>query len=331
MTSRYDTVTSEFIPLIERIELLDRKRLMAYGCIPFDYEIKNSSGMFSLPRRITYHNEGKFTFSVHPLIDILTANQMFDYRLKKTHFPIKATFSLSLNEYVRNRRLAEANYDLVNGGKVTDIAFKYGYQSVDGFSRAFTKWSGLLPSEAAKQKKCISFPRFNFSITVKGGNRMECRIIEKAAFNFAGVSARVPMQFEGVNQEIVKLVQSITQRQKNELHRLQNTEPFEIVNVSYNSDTDFMKEEGYLTHLIGVLTTEEDMGEGLEKIPMKACTWAVFPNEGPYPSTLQNTYARTYSEWFLTSGYELAESLSFSFTKPPISDHCPCIGSNLRR
>ena len=48
---------------------------------------------------------------------------------------------------------------------------------------------------------------------------------------------------------------------------------------------------------------------------MKACTWAVFPNEGPYPSTLQNTYARTYSEWFLTSGYELAESLSFSFTK----------------
>ena len=50
LTSRYDTVTGEFIPLIERIGLLDRKRLMAYGCIPFDYEIKNSSGMFSLPR-----------------------------------------------------------------------------------------------------------------------------------------------------------------------------------------------------------------------------------------------------------------------------------------
>ena len=81
---------------------------------------------------------------------------------------------------------------------------------------------------------------------------MEYKLIEKAAFNFAGVSARVPMQFEGVNQEIVKLAQSITQRQKDELHRLQNTEPFEIVNVSYNSDTDFMKEEGYLTHLIGV-------------------------------------------------------------------------------
>lgn len=221
----------------------------------------------------------------HLLDDDVIDNALGNISVSKLHFKNIFFFltGISLNEYVRNRRLAEANYDLVNGGKVSDIAFKYGYQSVDGFSRAFKKWSGLLPSEAA--------------------------------FNFAGVSARVPMQFEGVNQEIVKLAQSITQRQKDELHRLQNTEPFEIVNVSYNSDTDFMKEEGYLTHLIGVLTKEEDIGEGLEKIPMKACTWAVFPNEGPYPSTLQNTYARTYSEWFLTSGYELAESLSFSFTK----------------
>lgn len=253
----------------------------------------------------------------HLLDDAVIDNALGNISVSKLHFKNIFFFltGISLNEYVRNRRLAEANYDLVNGGEITDIAFKYGYQSVDGFSRAFKKWSGLLPSEIARQKKCISFPRFNFSITVKGGNRMECRIIEKAAFYFAGVSARVPMQFEGVNQEIVKLAQSITQRQKNELHRLQNADPFEIVNVSYNSDTDFMKEEGYLTHLIGVLTTEEDIGEGLEKIPMKACTWAIFPNEGPYPSTLQNTYARTYSEWFLTSGYELAESLSFSFTK----------------
>lgn len=112
--SRFDT--SEDITSI-RVGLDNRKRLMAYGCIPFDYEIKNSSGMFSLPRRITYHNEGKFTFSVHPLIDILTANQMFDYRLKKTHFPIKATFSLSLNEYVI---FGNIKIYLTNDGVVVD-------------------------------------------------------------------------------------------------------------------------------------------------------------------------------------------------------------------
>lgn len=58
---------------------------------------------------------------------------------------------MSLNEYVRNRRLSEANRELLDGGKVTDIAFKYGYRSVDGFTRAFKNWCGFLPSDVLKR------------------------------------------------------------------------------------------------------------------------------------------------------------------------------------
>ncbi len=39
---------------------------------------------------------------------------------------------------------------------------------------------------------------------------MVFRIENKPAFNLVGVSKRVPMQFEGVNNEIVMLAQSIT-------------------------------------------------------------------------------------------------------------------------
>lgn len=234
-----------------------------------------------------------------------------DYHFKKIFFCLT---SMTLNEYIKNRRLSEANKELLDGEKVTDIAFKYGYQSLDGFTRAFKKWSGFLPSEVFKKKESKVFPQFNFTITVKGGNSMECKIIEKQAFNFVGVSKRVPMKFEGINDEIMKLAQSITPKQREEMHRLRNIEPYEIVNVSYESDTNFMKEEGELTHLIGVLTTEEEISEQLEKLSVDAYTWAVFPNEGPFPFTLQNTMGRIYSEWFLTSGYELANSLSFSFT-----------------
>ena len=144
---------------------------------------------------------------------------------------------------------------------------------------------------------------------------MDCRIVEKPGFYFAGVSKRVPMQFEGVNHEIVKLAQSITEEQRMEMYRLRTVEPLEIVNVSYHSDTDFKKEEGYLTHMIGVLTTESKAGAGLETVPVKAGIWAVFPNKGPFPFTLQDTMARIYSEWFMTSDYELAEAMSFSFTR----------------
>lgn len=144
---------------------------------------------------------------------------------------------------------------------------------------------------------------------------MEFRIVDKPAFNLVGVSKRVPMQFEGVNNEIVKLAESITDEQREEMHSLQNIEPYEIVNASYDADFNFLKEEGYLTHLIGVLTTENQVSEKLEKVPVEAYTWAVFPNEGPFPSTLQNTMAKIYSEWLPSSGYEVINAPHFSFTK----------------
>lgn len=235
-----------------------------------------------------------------------------DYHFRRIFF---ALTGMTLNEYVKNRRLSEANRQLLQGVPVTELAFQYGYQSVDGFTRAFKKWSGILPSQAARRKQCKTFQKLQFVVTVKGGATMEYRIVEKPEFVFAGVSKRVPMQFEGVNNEILKLAQSITPEQREEMHRLQNTEPREIVNVSYESDTLFMEEAGELTHLIGVLTTRDDISGQLSTLPVKAHTWAVFPNEGLFPAVMQDTMAKIYSEWFTTSDYELAEPFSFSFTK----------------
>lgn len=235
-----------------------------------------------------------------------------DYHFRTVFFHLAG---MTLNEYVKNRKLSEANKDLLSGEKVTDVAFKYGYQSVDGFTRAFKKWSGFLPSDVTKTGVSKTFPKLTFIISVKGGTAMEFRIEEKPAFYLVGVSKRVPMQFEGVNHEIVKLAESITEEQKKEMHTLQNIEPYEIVNASYHADANFQKEEGYLTHLIGVLTTKEEISDQLDKVQVEAYTWAIFPNEGPFPSTLQETMAKTYSEWLPSSNYEVINAPHFSFTK----------------
>jgi AraC-like DNA-binding protein len=39
-----------------------------------------------------------------------------------------------------------------------NIAFKYGYQSIEGFSRAFRDWSGQAPSEVMKTQIQKIFP-----------------------------------------------------------------------------------------------------------------------------------------------------------------------------
>ena len=88
--------------------------------------------------------------------DISQIVGLSDYHFKRM-FSYMA--GMSLNEYIKNRKLSVANVDLINGAKVTDIAYKYGYQSVEGFSRAFHEWSGFLPSEVSKNKIQKSFPK----------------------------------------------------------------------------------------------------------------------------------------------------------------------------
>ncbi len=49
----------------------------------------------------------------------------------------------SVAEYIRNRRLALAGNDLLlTDEKVIDIAVKYGYDSPDSFTKAFTRFHG---------------------------------------------------------------------------------------------------------------------------------------------------------------------------------------------
>lgn len=222
---------------------------------------------------------------------------------------------MTLHTYIRNRRFSIANEKLVHGSSVTEIAYLYGYQSVEGFSRAFRDWSGHLPSEVMKNHFQKSFPRFTFYIDIKGGTSMEFKLEEKEAFQIVGVSKRVPIQFEGVNEEIMELAKSITEEQRAHMHELGNLYPHRALNASFNFDDGHLEEEGYLTHMIGFATTREIKYDDLEVISIPKSLWAIFPNTGPFPNTLQETMARTYAEWLPSSGYALQDLPSISFSK----------------
>lgn len=244
--------------------------------------------------------------------DISKIVGLSDYHFKRM-FSYMA--GMSLNEYIKNRRLSVANVELINGAKVTDVAYKYGYQSIEGFSRAFREWCGFLPSEVTKNKIQKSFPKFTFIIDIRGGISMEFKIEKKEKFNIVGVSIKVQMQFEGVNNAILELAQSITEQQRNEMHQLANLYPHQVLNVSYDFEDGHLGEKGHLTHMIGFATTIENPFDDLEQLCVDESLWAIFPNQGPFPATLQETTAKIYSEWLPTSGYELANLPGISFTK----------------
>lgn len=73
----------------------------------------------------------------------------------KWHFCTKfhAYTGKSFSKYIRHFRLQMAALDLLEDKKVTEIAMRYGYDTVSGFNKAFLTEFGCCPSEYKKQAK----------------------------------------------------------------------------------------------------------------------------------------------------------------------------------
>lgn len=82
---------------------------------------------------------------------------------------------MALGEYIRNRRLSLAGVDVESTDtKIIDIAFKYGYESPESFSRAFTRFHGVAPMAARSQKGHIhSFAKISVQSILGGNSTMQ--------------------------------------------------------------------------------------------------------------------------------------------------------------
>ncbi len=84
----------------------------------------------------------------------------------------------TVGEYIRNRRLAGAGQDILSGDeKVIDIALKYGYESVDSFTKAFTRFHGATPTAVRKGGHQIKlYAPLKLELFMKGGYIMDYRL-----------------------------------------------------------------------------------------------------------------------------------------------------------
>ncbi|MBP3463942.1 MAG: AraC family transcriptional regulator [Clostridia bacterium] len=95
---------------------------------------------------------------------------------------------ISISEYVRNRRLSNAGFDLYNTNmSIVDIAVKYQYTSATSFSRAFEKFHNIKPSQIKNgQKKLRVYSRIKLQEIEEKNSSIEYEIIDQEQMELYG-------------------------------------------------------------------------------------------------------------------------------------------------
>ena len=254
----------------------------------------------SLQRAIDFMEE-------HLLEDVLIEEIAREGNASVFHF--QRTFAIltdmSVADYLRQRRLTLAAKEiLTTAHKVIEIAYKYGYDTPEAFTKAFRRQHGTTPSGLRKNRGTIqSFNRLVIHVSLKGAEPMKYRIIEKEAFEAVGIKKEVSC-IDGANsREIPKM--------------------WGEVNASGMTDSLARLNNGGVEGLLGICVDKRDTGgqlidywiavdhkgetpEDLEKLEIPASKWGVFEVHGAMPLAIQEVWNQIISEWFPSNQYEHA-------------------------
>ncbi|AJS57301.1 AraC family transcriptional regulator [Paenibacillus sp. IHBB 10380] len=258
----------------------------------------------SLQRAIDYMEEH--------LLDHITIESIAE-QANASVFHFQRTFAIltdiSVGEYLRRRRLTIVAQELSDTNiKIIDLAYKYGYDTPEAFSKAFRKQHGVTPSEARNNMgKLKSYNRLVIQVSLKGAEPMKYRIVERESFEVVGVKR----EFSLVNDENLKDI----------------PEFWNDVNLDGTSDLLFKLNKGDIKGVLGVCIDNRDtqskqtmdywvateyegeLPEGLLKLEVPASKWGVFEVHGPMPGAMQKAWKQIFSEWFPSNHYEHASTL----------------------
>lgn len=214
----------------------------------------------------------------------------------------------SVSEYIRNRRMALAGNDLlVTDEKIIDIALKYGYDSPDSFTKAFTRFHGVTPTSVRKDEVLLkSFAPLKIKISLEGGYLMDYKIVKKEAFTVVANAKTFP--YEGAKEIIPQFWQEHFQGGKGA-----------VVCGEYGINIDLeMGQENFEYLIADPYNPQKEVPEGFVTRTIPAFDWAVFPCKGPMPTALQDVNTKIYTEWLpALKEYEFAAGYCVEYYDDP--------------
>ena len=224
------------------------------------------------------------------LEDDISAQDVADQVFMSSFFFQKG-FSLmtgyGLGEYIRNRRLYQAALDLQKTDeKIIDIAFRYCYETPESFTKAFSRFHGVSPSQVREGSPVKPFLPLKIEIFIHGGNQMDYKIKTMAGFKVIGFAR----EFDGETSyvEIPKFWHEVFQKYEKEIAEYNIGEYGVCIDDVGGSKFRYM---------VAGLYKGGEVPEGMTVYELPDFDWAVFDCYGPCPKTLQEVNTKIWKEW----------------------------------
>ena len=238
------------------------------------------------------------------LIDNISAQDVAD-QVHLSPFFLQRGFSMmtgyGIGEYIRNRRLYQAAVDLKEtDDKVIDIAVRYGYETPESFTKAFSRFHGATPSQVRGGAAINTFLPLMIKLSIQGGNQMDYKITPMFPFKVIGFQKE--FDNETAYTEIPKFWDETCEKYAFSVYAGNApANPYEQALVDncigeYGVCIDDIG-GGKFRYLIAGRYTGGDVPEGMVVYEFPRNEWAVFNCIGPNPQTLQSVNTRIFSEW----------------------------------
>lgn len=236
-------------------------------------------------------------------IDLSAIAKEAGYSLYHFHRIFKGIVGDSMKDYVRKRRFTEAAKELVYTNKsIVEIGIKYGYESREGFSRAFEKVYGRNPSEVRRDNLLyfirepinIDYMMFQLKLTTKGLTPLYRNLSERYV-----IGKKWKVKADGSNLQDIPLLWQKWNNEKESEKIINRKYADEIMGICIFSQGDVFD------YMIGhEVNTMEYVPEDMVIYRLEPSLYAVFRVIGPITESVQKTWDYIYSVWLSESKYK---------------------------
>lgn len=202
---------------------------------------------------------------------------------------------------------------MFKGGRIIDIALDYGFETHNGFSKAFKKEFGFSPKQYVK---CMG-NYFNEELNIDfGGYIMNPVIIKKSAFKVAGYGIKTNITNSNYTKDIASFWSNYNgENLESKMYKILNPPKHGEVGLCVPANG----ESGDAVYLLGVIVDNFDnVTNEMITVEVPEATYAVFTippvdtsndlDNDDFPEAIKKTWKYIFEEWFKDSEYVFDES-----------------------